>query len=121
MKKVIVLGSNGQLGKTIQDCVKKDIFDVHFFSRNQLENLRHQVVVGPQFNLGALSANFLVKYNDRVSLEDYYTVDANLEYRYQGYKAFIKGRNIFNEIYRESSLVEMPGRWMSVGLIYKFQ
>ena len=91
------------------------------FSRNQLENLRHQVVVGPQFNLGALSANFLVKYNDRVSLEDYYTVDANLEYRYQGYKAFIKGRNIFNEIYRESSLVEMPGRWMSVGLIYKFQ
>ena len=37
MKKVIVLGSNGQLGKTIQDCVKKDIFDVHFFSRNQLD------------------------------------------------------------------------------------
>jgi len=37
MKKVIVLGSNGQLGKTIQDCVKKDTFDFHFFSRNQLD------------------------------------------------------------------------------------
>ena len=49
-----------------------------------------------------------------------YVVDANIEYAFRGYKIYVKGRNIFDELYRESSLVEMPGRWMSVGMLYTF-
>lgn len=37
MKKVIVLGSNGQLGKTIKDFSITDAIEFHFFSRNDLD------------------------------------------------------------------------------------
>lgn len=89
------------------------------FSRNQLENLRHQLVVHPNFKFGPVTANLLLKYNDRVSLEDYYIVDANVQYAVSHYEIFVKGRNLLDKTYRESSLVEMPGRWLSFGIRFK--
>ncbi|MBF8149009.1 dTDP-4-dehydrorhamnose reductase [Winogradskyella sp. F6397] len=37
MKKVIVLGSNGQLGKTIKDFTDSSTIDFHFYSRSDLD------------------------------------------------------------------------------------
>lgn len=37
MKRAIVLGANGQLGKTIRDFSNTDIIEFHFFSRNNLD------------------------------------------------------------------------------------
>ncbi|SDG75595.1 dTDP-4-dehydrorhamnose reductase [Winogradskyella thalassocola] len=37
MKKVIVLGANGQLGKTIKDYSPSEVIKFHFFSRNDLD------------------------------------------------------------------------------------
>ena len=56
-----------------------------------------------------------MKYNDRVSLEDYVTVNAYLSAKFNGLTIFGKANNVFNEIYRETNLVEMPGRWLSFG------
>jgi len=89
------------------------------FSRNQLENLRHQVVVNPSFNLGPVVLNTVVKYNDRVSLENYLTVDANFSYKFLKHEVYLRGTNLTDEIYRETNLVEMPGRWISAGVKVK--
>ncbi len=87
------------------------------YSRNQLENLRHQLVVQPQFKFGKLGLNMVFKYNDRVSLEDYYTIDANLSYHLRKHKIYLKVDNLTDQRYRETNLVEMPGRWISGGAV----
>jgi len=86
------------------------------FSRNQLENLRHQVIVNPSFNFGPVQLNAILKYNNRVSLEDYMTIDANLTYDILGNEVYLRAINLTDQIYRETNLVEMPGRWISGGV-----
>lgn len=89
------------------------------FSRNQLENLRHQLIIQPQFSIGDFGLNLVFKYNDRVSLEDYYTLNANVSYQFKNQKVFLRANNLTNQIYRETNLVEMPGRWISGGAVIK--
>ena len=86
------------------------------FSRNQLENLKHQLVVNPQFSYGKFGLNLLLKYNDRLSLEDYYTLGANISYEVLSSKLYLKGTNLTNQDYRETNLVQMPGRWIMFGV-----
>ena len=90
------------------------------FSRNQLENLKHQIVVNPQFTYKGFGLNLLFKYNDRLSLEDYYTLGANVSYTYKHYTFYARGNNLTDQDYRETNLVQMPGRWLSGGLRIKF-
>lgn len=86
------------------------------FSRNQLENLKHQFVLIPQFEIGPLDIVAQFKYNDRVSLENYYTINLNLNYNFsESRKIFVRALNVTDQIYRETNLVEMPGRWVSAG------
>jgi len=86
------------------------------FSRNQLENLRHQIVFNPSFNLGPVVLSTVLKYNDRVSLDDYMTIDANFSYKILKHEVYVRASNITDEIYKETNLVEMPGRWISGGV-----
>ena len=90
------------------------------FSRNQLENLRHQVIINPQFSIGPVALNVVFKYNDRVSLEDYYTINTNLTYSYKEHKIFLRAANLTDQLYRETNLVDMPGRWISGGVNLSF-
>jgi len=89
------------------------------FSRNQLENLKHQFIVNPQFKYAGFGLNVLFKYNDRLSLEDYYTLGANISYEYKKYMVFVKASNLTDQKFRETNLVEMPGRWLSGGFRLK--
>jgi len=89
------------------------------FSRNQLENLRHQLVIQPQFSVKNFKFSVLFKYNDRVSLDDYYTFNTNFSYQYKRQKFFLRASNLTGQIYKETNLVEMPGRWVSGGVEMK--
>ena len=90
-------------------------------SRNALENLRHQIVVNPQFEISSqFSGSLVAKYNDRVSLEDYMVVDANLNYKIQNVTLSLRASNLFDTEFRETNLVPMPGRWISGGLRIQF-
>lgn len=90
------------------------------FSRNQLENLRHQLVIQPQFSVKNFNLNIVFKYNDRVSLDDYYTFNTNVSYKYKKQRFFVRASNLTGQIYKETNLVEMPGRWVSGGVVIKF-
>lgn len=91
------------------------------FSRNELENLQHQLIIQPSFQFGEnLAFRVLMKYNDRVSLDDYTVFDANLIYTQNNFEVYLKGNNIFNAEYRETNLVPMPGRWVLAGVRTRF-
>ncbi len=86
-------------------------------SRNALENLRHQLIVHPQFQINDdLLFNFLLKYNDRVSLDDYGVLDTNVTWRFEKFDVSITANNLFGAEYRETDLVPMPGRWIRASI-----
>lgn len=95
--------------------------DNNIVSRNQLEHLRHQVIVNPVFGLGNFTCSIVGKYNDRTSLENYGVFDGTLRYQLNKLMLSVQVQNIFDESYRESNLVYMPGRWASVGVQYRWK
>ena len=87
------------------------------FSRNALENLRHQFVLTPSLNWNNFEVLLVGKYNDRVSLEDYFLLDTNLSYSFLKYRLYLKANNTTDANYRETNLVDMPGRWLKIGAV----
>ncbi len=99
--------------------IDADFEDNNFaFSRNVLENLRHQLIVAPQISYKDFQFYISGLYNDRVSLDDYFVVDANATYTFGQLSLRLKLNNITDQVYRETNLVPMPGRWFKVGLSY---
>lgn len=91
-------------------------------SRNTLENLKHQVILQSSIHiLPALSWGLSAKYNDRVSLDNYTVVDSQLSYDLDKLTLYVKASNLFDVTYRETNLVEMPGRWIVTGMRYTWR
>jgi iron complex outermembrane receptor protein len=88
-------------------------------SRNQLENLRHQLNLNTFFGYNNLHLGLNVRYNNRVSLEDYTVVDTRLSYNLSSMTFYVKANNILDAEYRESNLVPMPGRWVLGGARFR--
>lgn len=90
-------------------------------SRYVLENLQHQLIGGLDLQLASplfLSANY--RYLDRVTLEDYHLLDVRLSYRTKQWELFLQADNLLDTEYRESNLVDMPGRWVTGGVSWRF-
>jgi vitamin B12 transporter len=89
------------------------------FSRYALEHLRHQGTVGLVFRYGPeISHRVYMRYSDRVHLADYVVVDSRIRWVRRVWGAFVDVNNIFDQVYRETNLVVMPGRWVRLGLSY---
>ncbi len=89
------------------------------FSRYALENLNHQVVASCVFNYGKnIRHSIMYRYSDRVNLPDYHVADTRLLVVFSRLTAFVDVTNIFDTRYRETNLVELPGRWIKIGLTY---
>ena len=93
--------------------------DIAGESRYLLENLRHQLIYNGNFNLGIVEASVGYRYYDRVSLENYNIVDLRLSKTVKKSKLYIDINNLFDVSYRETNLVEMPGRWVVAGAQFK--
>ena len=92
------------------------------FSRNALENLRHQLNVQSSIHLlPQLSWGLSARYNDRVSLDNYLVMDSQVSYDLDKWTLYLKASNLFDISYRETNLVEMPGRWIVSGMRYRFR
>ena len=62
----------------------------------------------------------MYKYAERSFGENYSVMDLKLNYSLKNYKISVTGNNLFDAIYSETNLVEMPGRNILVGLNIKF-
>ncbi len=91
------------------------------FSRYALDNLRHQAMVQLDGRIiDKLSYSLTGRYLDRVSLDNYILVDAQLQYCWKKGKIWLQLNNLLNEKYTETSGIPMPGRWFNGGMSVKF-
>lgn len=87
------------------------------FSKFAFENLRNQVT-------GTIRIDFpwniyqvvTYRYCNRVNLEDYSVMDTRMGYDQGWFSLFADITNIFDRSYRETNLVQLPGRWFSAGI-----
>ncbi len=90
------------------------------FSRYALDNLRHQAMIQVDGRIiDKISYSLSGRYLDRVNLDDYFLMDAQVEYRWKKGKLWIQLNNLFNERYTETNGVPMPGRWFNGGVSMK--
>ncbi|MEL7122056.1 MAG: TonB-dependent receptor [Bacteroidota bacterium] len=90
-------------------------------SRYALENLNHQLVAGLSYRIGKRFTHTInFRYIDRVTMDDYTVVDTRLNFQANDFKLFLNAANLFDTEYRETNLVDMPGRWVRGGVEVKF-
>lgn len=88
-----------------------------FDSKYQIENIRHQVISSINHRLPfgfhhQLSARII----DRFHFDEAYAiVDSRIYRQTERYLLYVEVSNLANTVYRETNLVQMPGRWIRVG------
>ena len=86
-----------------------------FLSRYTLEHVKHQFSGRIAYRLGDIYHNIQMRFVDRVNLDDYTVVDSKLYFDAEQVRVSLNINNVFDNIYRETNLVELPGRWVSIG------
>ncbi|MFV0304245.1 MAG: TonB-dependent receptor plug domain-containing protein [Moheibacter sp.] len=90
------------------------------YSRYSLGNLRHQLIAKLNHKIVKnLTIEWVYRYLDRVSLDDYQLLDARLNFDINRFKLFLQGNNLLNTNYTETNLIPMPGRYFSGGINYQ--
>lgn len=92
----------------------------NLLSRYVMENLRHQLVLKLENQLyKGLSAQWVYRYNERVSSGKYQLLDLKLNYQYSNLHLFLLINNLTATVYTETFGVPMPGRWFQLGFNYR--
>ena len=102
--------------------IKDDLKQTDFsFSRYALNSLKNHITTSYSFEIKKnLNSSIVYKYAERSFGENYSVMDLKLNYSLKNYKISLTGNNLFDAIYSETNLVEMPGRNILVGLNVKF-
>jgi len=91
-------------------------------SRYLLNYLRHQFITSIEHYLiwPKLLINWKLRYADRVNAENYFLTDVNISYQWKKIRLFLNATNLFDKDYHEIAFIPMPGRWIKLGVTYKF-
>ncbi len=90
-------------------------------SKYAFEYLRHQAFVQLRHKVwGPVKHHISLRFADRYHLSEIFTVDARLYYENKGWLFFIEATNLLDQRYRETNLVELPGRWIRGGFNWNF-
>jgi iron complex outermembrane receptor protein len=102
--------------------IKDDLKETEFnFSRYALNSLKNHITASYSFEITEnLKSMFVYKHAERVNGENYKVMDIRASYKLNKFDVSISGNNLFDEIYSETNLVQMPGRNMLVGLTYSY-
>ena len=102
----------------IKDELKQTDFN---FSRYALNSLKNHLTTSYSFEIKKnLKSSIVYKYAERNSGEDYSIMDFKVSYTLKNYKLYVTGNNLFDTVYSETNLVEMPGRNILIGINIKF-
>lgn len=92
------------------------------FSRYALENLRHQLVAGFSYKiLPTLTHSIYYRFTERVNLPSYHLVDTRINFQTKHIGLFAEASNLLDHSYKETNLVDMPGRWLRFGVNYRLK
>ncbi len=85
-------------------------------SRYALEHLRHQFLFSVDHTLwGKLHHTMRLRWIDRISMPAYFVWDSQINWQLDDTSIYLEISNLTNTMYRETNLVEMPGRWFRLG------
>jgi len=86
-------------------------------SKYAVEGLRHQVVIRVNSKLfKKFEVNLTGRYQQRINSNDYTILDTRLGYRTGRFLIFSDMNNLLDTQYQEIGTVQMPGRWVTLGL-----
>ena len=102
--------------------IKDDLKQTDFnFSRYSLNSLKNHLTTSYSFEIKKnLKSSIIYKYAERNFGGDYSVMDIKVSYTLKKYNLYITANNLFDTIYSETNLVEMPGRNILLGLNVKF-
>ena len=64
----------------------------------------------------------VIRYIERMNLNAYTVFDAKLQFQHHSkFKWFTEVSNLLNTVYTESGYVQMPGRWLKIGMNLSFK
>ena len=90
------------------------------WSRYIMENLKHQIVAKMENKLyKELTAQWVYRYNERVTTGSYHLLDLKLNWQYNDLQLFLLINNLTSTRYTETFGVPMPGRWFQLGFNYR--
>lgn len=82
--------------------------------------VQHQAILGLTFDMfDDISLNTQVRFKKRVDQELYSITDSKISKTWINTDLYLSVTNIFDVNYTEVSSVEMPGRWIKVGITYR--
>lgn len=82
------------------------------YSKYSLDNLKHQVSATLNHQIvNKIKMEWSYRYFDRVTLDDYQLLDAQMMIQFKRFEIRLLGHNLFNTSYTETNLIPMPGRW----------
>lgn len=88
-----------------------------FESQYLLDYLKNQIVFSVQNNWWFdIHQNWILRYEDRINLEDHLIFDSQISKSFYNFKVFIKATNLLNKSYMQISGVPLPGRWILAGV-----
>jgi iron complex outermembrane receptor protein len=89
----------------------------NFESKYVLEHLKHQLIVGLEYDLPhQLKQNWKIRYEGRSGYDGHVLADTRISYRYTRVEFFVEATNLFDLTYVEAGWVPMPGRWVMAAL-----
>lgn len=103
-----------KIGYTYIDSDKKDL---ELESRYNLEYLKHDLSIILYHKLPfGINQSWTLNYEDRLTLDDYITLDTKLNRNFNNFNIFLNVSNLFNKTYEEIPGVILPGRWIIAGI-----
>ncbi|MCO6495871.1 MAG: TonB-dependent receptor [Bacteroidetes bacterium] len=96
--------------------------EVPVISHYALENLTDQLIIhlGIKFKQ-SYSATIAGRYEQRIRKQDYWLLDAKFDVSFGNFIAYLNLNNLLNITYIEAGAVPLPGRWVSVGLMWQMK
>jgi len=95
-----------------------------FFSKYALDILKHQFILGLDYNLLGLNFSSRSSYNDRCYGKGYFLtgiyLSKKISCRHYSLEPFFKVDNLTNAKYTEVGDVLQPGRWIQAGLRFEW-
>ena len=126
----VELGLQFNLSKVTNEIIKQlkidytylnsDKADLDVNSRYVLEHLKYDLTIKLYHDLPfGMIQSWAINYEDRITLDDHFTIDTKLSKNFSNFSVFIKASNLLNKSYEEIPGVRLPGRWIIGGVNLK--
>lgn len=100
--------------------LESDKAELYLESRYSLEYLKHDLSIMLYHKLPLeINQSWTLNYEDRLTLDDYITVDTKLNKDFNSFNIYLNISNLLNKRYEEIPGVILPGRWIITGINLK--